>query len=252
MVSPPRVPPASRDDASEPGFPSNGVSRGGPAVRRLRTDDGSFTLERVGTGLTYRSRRGAVREALQVFVEASGVLELPAPRILEFGFGGGTNFAVTLERLAPRPFSYCAIEAEPVPVQDLGPTDPRVRRLVEAALEGGVARCGGVAFELHLVPFDAFRHPARFDVVYFDPFGPRDQPESWTTAIFEVARAHLSATGRLCTYSAAGWVRRNLAAAGFHVATVPGPAGKREVTLASPSPAGLGPLRIRNAPPQRS
>jgi tRNA U34 5-methylaminomethyl-2-thiouridine-forming methyltransferase MnmC len=80
------------------------------------------------------------------------------------------------------------------------------------------------------------------DALYFDPFGPSANPESWTDAMFEAARARLKPAGRLATYSAAGHVRRAMARAGLVLATRPGPGRKREITVASPADAGLGNL----------
>jgi tRNA U34 5-methylaminomethyl-2-thiouridine-forming methyltransferase MnmC len=70
----------------------------------------------------------------------------------------------------------------------------------------------------------------KFDLIYFDAFGPDKQPEMWTAEIFEKI-AIVSEPGTiLVTYSAKGEVKRKLRACGFEVTMLPGPPGKREIT----------------------
>ncbi len=69
---------------------------------------------------------------------------------------------------------------------------------------------------------------ASVDAWFLDGFAPSRNPEMWSDAVFrEIAR--LCAPGaRLATFSAAGAVRRGLAAAGFAMEKRPGFGGKRE------------------------
>lgn len=71
-----------------------------------------------------------------------------------------------------------------------------------------------------------------YDVIYFDCFGPRVQPELWTEEIFEKMFSALRKDGVLVTYSSKGSVRRAMIAAGFKVEKIPGPPGKREILRA--------------------
>ena len=68
-----------------------------------------------------------------------------------------------------------------------------------------------------------------FDLIYFDAFGARVQPELWTEDIFSKMYASLRPGGILVTYSAKGSVRRALQYVGFKVERLPGPPGKREM-----------------------
>lgn len=70
------------------------------------------------------------------------------------------------------------------------------------------------------------------DLVYYDAFGPRVQPELWSLEIFERLFSWMSPGGTLVTYCAKGQVKRDLKAAGFLVENLPGPPGKREMTRA--------------------
>jgi tRNA U34 5-methylaminomethyl-2-thiouridine-forming methyltransferase MnmC len=77
-------------------------------------------------------------------------------------------------------------------------------------------------------------HPpsGRYDLIYFDAFGPDKQPEMWTMEIFDRIAAVTNKKGILVTYSAKGEVKRNLKACGFDVTLLPGPPGKRQMISA--------------------
>jgi tRNA U34 5-methylaminomethyl-2-thiouridine-forming methyltransferase MnmC len=71
-----------------------------------------------------------------------------------------------------------------------------------------------------------------FDVVFWDAFSPRSQPDLWTESAFERVFASMKSGGLLTTYCAQGQVRRNMKAAGLVVEKIPGPPGKREMMRA--------------------
>jgi tRNA U34 5-methylaminomethyl-2-thiouridine-forming methyltransferase MnmC len=72
----------------------------------------------------------------------------------------------------------------------------------------------------------------KFDLIYFDAFGPRAQSEMWELPILEKMFNSLEDNGILVTYCAQGQFRRNLKYLGFNVESLPGPPGKREMTRA--------------------
>jgi len=187
-----------------------------------------------------------------VFVAGSEVLRVAGtPCVLEFGFGAATNFVQTvaaLHREGRTGLVYCAVDANPVSASDLEALGGSTVALAARATRDGRVREKGIELEVRACAFEAFDDPRRFDVVYFDPFGPGDEPESWSVAAFEVAYRHMAPEARLVTYSAAGWIRRNMAAAGFFVATAAGAGRKREFTIAAKRPERLAPWRVRNRP----
>ena len=71
-----------------------------------------------------------------------------------------------------------------------------------------------------------------YDLVYFDAFGARVQPELWTEGLFRKMYLAMKKDGILTTYSAKGSVRRAMQAVGFTVERLPGPPGKREMLRA--------------------
>ena len=72
-----------------------------------------------------------------------------------------------------------------------------------------------------------------FNLIYFDAFGARVQPELWTEDIFCKMNEALKNNGVLVTYSAKGSVRRAMQSVGFIVERLEGPPGKREMLRAT-------------------
>ena len=68
---------------------------------------------------------------------------------------------------------------------------------------------------MFLADFDGT--PNSVDLIYFDAFGPRVQPELWEKPIFEKFFGVMKTNGVFVTYCAKGQVRRDLIAAGFQV-----------------------------------
>lgn len=222
------------------------------ALRVLTTGDGSPTLQRVDTGWTYRSDRGALRESAHVFVAGADLSDRAEVRVLEFGFGVGTNFAALVQTARAAGIARLdvhAVERARVPATLLPVFDEDAHALAVAATEHGHASSGGISLTLHASEFAAYQPAGVFDAVWLDPFGPDAEPESWSVDVAKVIARALAPDGRVVTYSSAGWIRRNLAAAGLFVATVPGPIeGKREFTIAAHTPERLGAVKVRNAP----
>jgi tRNA U34 5-methylaminomethyl-2-thiouridine-forming methyltransferase MnmC len=234
------------------------------SIEPFETRDGSYSLIDRDRDLHYSSTPGAADEARHVFVAGTQLVESASGgetgRVLEFGFGGGVNFVQAVRALrdaeAVDHLIYHAVEYRPVAGNTVefhsGQTGEMVREALDRArvsdgdavdLEANMD--GELNVELHL-------HPIRWrelqlsgfeaDSIFFDPFGPRSQPEAWETEAFEIARQYIGPAGRLATYSAASDVKRALFEAGFHVASAPGAGPKREMTVASPSQTALGEL----------
>ena len=70
------------------------------------------------------------------------------------------------------------------------------------------------------------------DLVYFDAFGPRVQPELWTEESLNVLVSRMSTNAVFVTYCAKGDVRRSLQNLELRVERLPGPPGKREMLRA--------------------
>ena len=71
--------------------------------------------------------------------------------------------------------------------------------------------------------------PLTFDAWFLDGFAPSRNSAMWSLELMEAVFDHTRPGGSFATYAAAGFVRRNLQAAGFTVERKPGFAGKREM-----------------------
>jgi tRNA U34 5-methylaminomethyl-2-thiouridine-forming methyltransferase MnmC len=70
------------------------------------------------------------------------------------------------------------------------------------------------------------------DAWFLDGFSPAKNPELWGEALLAEVGRHTKPGGTAATYTAAGHVRRALAAAGFDVTRVAGYGRKRHMTRA--------------------
>lgn len=68
-----------------------------------------------------------------------------------------------------------------------------------------------------------------FDAWFLDGFAPSRNPDMWSPELMAAVFDHTRPGGTFATYAAAGFVRRNLVAAGFDLERRPGFAGKREM-----------------------
>ena len=76
-----------------------------------------------------------------------------------------------------------------------------------------------------------YRFKTPIDIIFYDAFSPNSQPELWSENLFEKLYHSLNYNGILTTYCAKGQVKRNFKKVGFEVLSLPGPIGKREMTL---------------------
>ncbi|MGJ7041159.1 tRNA U34 5-methylaminomethyl-2-thiouridine-forming methyltransferase MnmC [Shinella sp. BE166] len=169
-------------------------------------------------------------------------------RIAELGFGTGLNLCETWRQwrdTAPdgASLSFTSFERFPMARADIDralshwleidrerailtenwPETPAGR--IEIDLEPNVRLtviCGAALESLG-------REEMPFDAWYLDGFAPSRNPDMWSAELMAEVFRLTAPGGRFATYAAAGFVRRNLAAAGFIVERRPGFAGKREM-----------------------
>ena len=77
------------------------------------------------------------------------------------------------------------------------------------------------------------------DFILHDAFSPDVNPDLWTVATFRKLLQAAGPQAMLGTYCSSTRARAAMLLAGWHVGRVPGPPGKREVTIASPDEAML-------------
>jgi queuine tRNA-ribosyltransferase len=77
------------------------------------------------------------------------------------------------------------------------------------------------------------RDPSRADVVFWDPYSPRANPELWTVSAFAALRARCAASATVYTYGAATGTRAAFLLAGFFVGAGDPSGPKAETTAAA-------------------
>ncbi|MBT8319679.1 MAG: tRNA (5-methylaminomethyl-2-thiouridine)(34)-methyltransferase MnmD [Gramella sp.] len=216
----------------------------------IKTDDGSVTIHLPDWNEQYHSKHGAVQEARHVFLKMGLYYYLESFKtsnlsILEIGFGTGLNAFLTLlesERLKQK-ITYTGVEAYPVSSEEVVQLNyPEACEAKEKAsifqklheISWGEKTEISPYFNLtkQQKKFDEIKDEALYDLIYFDAFGARVQPELWTEEIFSIMYRALKENGVLVTYAAKGSVRRAMLATGFQVEKLPGPPGKREMLRA--------------------
>ena len=216
----------------------------------IKTGDGSATIYLPDWNEHYHSKHGAVQEALHVFLKTGfdhyfKNEDKKQISILEIGFGTGLNALLTFFQAKNDgvKVNYNGVEAYPVSAEELellnyehlitqeGASEV-FNRMHTAVWEKSIEISSFFSLKKEKKFFKEISAENEFDLIYFDAFGPRVQPELWSEEVFKNMYGSLKQNGILVTYSAKGDVRRAMLAAGFNVERLPGPPGKREMLRA--------------------
>ena len=191
-------------------------------------------------------------ECGHVFIDANRLAErFPACgrfSIGELGFGTGLNFCETFRqwrtcRKRDGHLSFTSFELYPMTRDDIAralahwPEIEAERQALVAAWpdrpDGIITLALDPQTSLTVICGDALASlaalPDTFDAWYLDGFAPARNPDMWSESLMQAVFDHTGPGGTFGTYTAAGFVRRNLQAAGFLVERRPGFAGKREM-----------------------
>ncbi len=213
-----------------------------------KTGDGSHTLFVPELNEFYHSAKGAYSESMHVFIGLgfNSVSSTGDIHIFEVGLGTGLNCLLTFIEAEKRNLRVIYQGLEPFPldwdlVSNLNYSSildyPETDILLKKIHQFDTGRWYDVSkhFSLKKVKEkieDAELEPCKYNLVYYDAFGPKAQPEIWNQENFEKMFHCMKEGGVLVTYCAKGQVRRDMQSAGFRVERLPGPPGKREVLRA--------------------
>ncbi|WP_348822983.1 tRNA (5-methylaminomethyl-2-thiouridine)(34)-methyltransferase MnmD [Flavobacterium aestuarii] len=209
----------------------------------IRTSDGSTTIHIKEWDECYHSKHGAIQEAKHVFIK-NGLALFPDQKvsILEIGFGTGLNAFITYleaEGLG-QTIDYTGVEAYPISdgelmsmnyPEELDATGHKAVFDKMHAQKWEEKNNLSESFSLTKRKqfFQDIDDVEKFDLIYFDAFGFRVQPELWSVSVFERMFKSLKNNSVLVTYAARGVIKRNMIEAGFTVEKLAGPPGKREM-----------------------
>lgn len=212
----------------------------------ITTSDGSTTIQLTDWDECYHSKHGAIQEAYHVFIKNGlSLMENKSISILEIGFGTGLNAFITFLEANKNTLTidYTGVEAYPVTteeafamnyVHELNANNfqNEFQLMHESTWEEKIVFNSNFNITKRQQFFNEIQDKNRFDLIYFDAFGYRVQPELWSTEIFYKMYKAIKSKGILVTYAARGVVKRSLIEVGFTVKKVPGPPGKREMMIA--------------------
>jgi len=196
----------------------------------------------------YFSLENGAAETGHVFLAGN---DLPARfgagfHIAELGFGTGLNALVAWDAWVASgqtgPLRFTSFEAFPMTPADMARAHgsfPAFGGLRDAL--GAVWNGQGGVFDLDGLVLEVIAGDARTtlphwqgaaDAWFLDGFSPAKNPELWSPDLMAQVAAHTAPHGTAATYTAAGFVRRGLAEAGFVVERTPGYGRKRHMTRA--------------------
>ncbi len=198
----------------------------------------------------YYSRGDGQAESRYVFIAGN---HLPARwdgrstfTVAELGFGTGLNFLETVacwlafEKDLRPALTYVSFELYPLARPDLeralsvwdGLDDLAAELVAQWPPAPGWSTIdiSGVRLELGIGDAGPMLPDwnGAADAWYLDGFSPAKNPELWSAELMSAAFHHTAPGGTFATFTAAGWVRRNLSDAGFEVEKMPGFGRKRE------------------------
>ncbi len=202
---------------------------------------------------------GATAEAERLYVAQSRLAERLAegrgPLVLfDVGLGAGSNALAALRAARAAPEGARGL--------DVVSFDRDTGALALAATDAGAARLGLDEADLRSVRdlLASARHEERrlrwrlvlgdalatlpseaalADVVFWDPFSPKQNPELWRVRAFSALRARCAPRATAFTYSTATAVRSALLLAGFFVGVGDASGPKEQTTAAAADPADL-------------
>jgi tRNA U34 5-methylaminomethyl-2-thiouridine-forming methyltransferase MnmC len=213
----------------------------------LTTNDGSTTIHLPDWDESYHSKHGAIQEAYHVFIKSGlSLFEGKSVSILEIGFGTGLNAFITyLEAIKfNQTIDYVGVEAYPVSLDEA----LQMNYVTELNASEEIAifnKMHQISWEeKHTISnhfsltkrkqfFQDITDENTFDLIYFDAFGFRVQPELWSLEIFQKMYKALKNNGVLVTYACRGSIKRAMLECGFKVEKLPGAPGKREMLRAT-------------------
>lgn len=217
----------------------------------------------------YFSKEDGVEETKFVFLKGNQIYDrwqtkgTTLFRIGELGFGTGLNFFVTKSEWnnipEPPPVEFFSLEKFPLPIHTLQemsrhfPTlltwDEKILESYSSFLSYDTSYANGsncfewsydhpisdAKFKLKLYLGDVKETIHQFekpiDCFYLDGFAPKKNPQMWTDEVIGSIRNLSNLGTSFATFTSAGFVKRNLQAAGFSVTKQSGYGRKREMLV---------------------
>ena len=164
--------------------------------------------------------------------------------VLEVGFGTGLNFLLSFAHSDENriQLNYTGIEAFPLSksvIQETG-YEKYVPKIIWSTFIDNYENClsrtqslsSNCSLQILPLKLEAVKSEAQFDLVFYDAFSVRHQPEMWTDEMIACACSFLKPNGIFVSYAITGDLKRAVKKCGFTIEKLPGAAGKREMLRA--------------------
>lgn len=200
----------------------------------------------------YYSKSDGRLECDHVFIDGNNLKNRFAAAnnfvIAELGFGTGLNFLETIRQFKlyageEAKLDFHSFEINPLDAQTIGKALsvwPQLNEALSQLLANWPEHFENshllhldenITLHLHIGDVNVTLPNQDFlaDAWYLDGFAPARNESMWSLDLMQEIANHTNDEGTFSSYTAAGWVRRNLAEAGFSVHKTRGFAGKRDM-----------------------
>lgn len=212
----------------------------------ITTNDGSTTIHLPELNESYHSKHGAIQEAYHVFIKNGlSLFEGKSVSILEIGFGTGLNSFITYleSKKSNQNIDYVGVEAYPVAIEEalqmnyvkeLNANQEAIifKNMHESSWEEKNAISDDFSLTKRQQLFQDINDEDAYNLIYFDAFGFRVQPELWSLEVFQKMYNALKINGVIVTYACRSSIKNAMIECGFKVEKLPGAPGKREMLRA--------------------
>lgn len=207
------------------------------------TSDGSTSIHLPEWDESYHSKHGAIQEAQHVFIKNGlSLCKRQSVSVLEIGFGTGLNAFITFleSQKSNQNIDYVGVEGFPISAEEVlqmnyvnqlnaNQFELEFKKMHQSDWEENVTISEHFRLTKRKQLFNDINDKNQFDIIYFDAFGYRVQPELWSVEVFIKMYEALKEGGILVTYACRGPIKNAMKEAGFKIEKLAGPPGKREM-----------------------
>jgi tRNA U34 5-methylaminomethyl-2-thiouridine-forming methyltransferase MnmC len=208
----------------------------------IETADGSSSIFVEELNEYYHSIHGARNESEHIFIQygLAQIKEKSKIKLLEVGFGTALNALLTCLYAMQNEIciEYHAIEAFPLQKNEIEALR-FANNEEESAIFNRIHQASWNKKQMITDYFIIFKEDKKiqhvnlplsyYDVVFYDAFSPKTQPEMWTAKNLEKITAAMQENAIFTTYCVKGEIKRTLKNQGLEIIKQIGPRGKREI-----------------------
>ncbi len=210
----------------------------------IQTSDGSYTIKDNVFNETFHSVQGAYNESMHVFFNQGLLLfkNEKSINIFEMGFGTGLNALLTLiNKPESQIIYYETIDMFPLPngiFENLTNqfSDNKIKSFLKKILDIPWNKTIFITdnFIIRKICADivTYKFDCLIDLIYFDPFSFKSQPELWSEGVFKKLYNALKPNGYLVTYACNRFAKNNLINVGFEIERLKGAINKKHMLRA--------------------